>query len=97
MDFVEPNWIVSHSATSNDSYYTNGSLWGMYGDGSSPANQYGSQAAEAWGAGHVEVSTFYWTFTPKWISADGTRFTLIFTGKNTNDSWNSVAGRFRLQ
>ncbi len=46
--FAEPNWIVQHAATSNDTYYSNGSLWGMYGDASSPANQYGSQAAEAW-------------------------------------------------
>lgn len=52
---------------------------------------------EAWGAGHVEVSTFYWNFTSKWLSADGTRFTMIFTGKNTNDSWNTVAGRYILK
>uniref|UniRef100_UPI002FC8CD21 S8 family peptidase n=1 Tax=Aeromicrobium sp. TaxID=1871063 RepID=UPI002FC8CD21 len=32
------------------------SLWGMYGDASSPANQYGSQAAEAWAAGHTDCS-----------------------------------------
>jgi subtilisin family serine protease len=53
VEFAEPNWVYTHSATSNDSYYTNGSLWGMYGDASSPANQYGSQAAEAWAAGHT--------------------------------------------
>ena len=56
VDFVEPNWTYQHNATSNDTYYTNGSLWGMYGDASSPANQYGSQAAEAWGAGHTDCS-----------------------------------------
>ena len=49
---------------------------------------------EAWGSGHVEVSTFHWVFTPKWMSADGTQFTMIFTGKNSNDSFNTVAGRF---
>jgi hypothetical protein len=49
---------------------------------------------EAWGAGLIEVSTFYWNFAPKWLSADGTRFTMVFTGRNTNDSWNTVAGRF---
>ncbi len=49
--FAEPNWIYTHGAASNDPYFTNGSLWGMYGDASSPANQYGSQAAEAWAAG----------------------------------------------
>ncbi|GHA88123.1 S8 family serine peptidase [Cognatilysobacter bugurensis] len=53
IDFVEPNWVYTHQAASNDSYYTNGSLWGVYGDASSPANVYGSQAAEAWGRGHT--------------------------------------------
>ena len=53
IDFIEPNWIYQHSAASNDSYYTNGSLWGMYGDATSPTNQYGSQAGEAWAAGHT--------------------------------------------
>ena len=54
VEYVEPNWTYQHQATSNDTYATNGSLWGMYGDASSPANQYGSQAAEAWGAGHTD-------------------------------------------
>jgi outer membrane protein assembly factor BamB len=49
---------------------------------------------EMWGAGHIEPTTFYWNFTPKWLSRDGTRFTMIFTGSRTNDSWNTVAGRF---
>ena len=53
IEYAEPNWTYQHQATSNDTYFTNGSLWGMYGDASSPANQYGSQAAEAWGAGHT--------------------------------------------
>jgi subtilisin family serine protease len=53
VDFAEPNWIYSHQATSNDTYYTNGSLWGMYGDASSPANAFGSQAAEAWARGNT--------------------------------------------
>ncbi len=56
IEYAEPNWIYTHSATSNDTYYTNGSLWGMYGDASSPANQFGSQAAEAWAAGHTDCS-----------------------------------------
>lgn len=57
--FAEPNWIYSHDATSNDTYYTNGSLWGMYGDGTSPTNQYGSQAGEAWAAGNTGSNTVY--------------------------------------
>lgn len=48
IEFAEPNWIYQHHATSNDPYYTNGSLWGMYGDGTSPSNFFGSQAGEAW-------------------------------------------------
>ena len=48
IEFAEPNWIYQHQSTSNDPYYTNGSLWGMYGGGTSPSNAFGSQAAEAW-------------------------------------------------
>jgi len=53
VEYAEPNWIYTHGATANDPYYTNGSLWGMYGDETTPANQYGSQAGEAWAAGHT--------------------------------------------
>jgi hypothetical protein len=49
---------------------------------------------DAWGDGHIEVSTFYWNLTPRWMTDDGTGFTMIFTGKNSNDSWNTVRGRF---
>jgi hypothetical protein len=59
VEYAEPNWIYYHDATSNDTYYTNGSLWGMYGDASSPANQYGSQAGEAWAAGKTDCGTVY--------------------------------------
>ncbi|MFA5939798.1 MAG: S8 family peptidase [Sinimarinibacterium sp.] len=51
--FAEPNWIYTTSAISNDTYYTGGQLWGMYGDATTPANVYGSQAGEAWAAGHT--------------------------------------------
>lgn len=56
VEFVEPNWIYQHGAISNDTYYTNGSLWGMYGDATTPANQWGSQAGEAW-AGKATVGS----------------------------------------
>lgn len=59
IEYAEPNYIYTHDATSNDTYYKNGSLWGMYGDASTPANQYGSQAAEAWGKGHTGSSSVY--------------------------------------
>ncbi|MFM2094233.1 MAG: hypothetical protein RIS70_1357, partial [Planctomycetota bacterium] len=53
--FAEPNYVYRPAAISNDTYYTNGSLWGMYSDDAAGAigpsgttNQYGSQAERAW-------------------------------------------------
>jgi subtilisin family serine protease len=53
--YAEPNYIYRAAAVSNDTSYTNGSLWGMY-SGDSPSaigpagttNQYGSAAEQAW-------------------------------------------------
>src|SRR5450759_772489 len=59
IEYAEPNWIYTTDAVLNDTYYTNGSLWGMYGDATKPANQYGSQAGEAWAAGHTGSGTVY--------------------------------------
>lgn len=59
VEFAQPNFVYRHFATANDPYYTNGSLWGMYGDATSPTNQYGSQAGEVWAAGHTGSSTVY--------------------------------------
>ncbi|MDI1322721.1 MAG: S8 family peptidase [Algoriphagus sp.] len=59
VEYAEPNWIYQHYATSNDPYFTNGSLWGMYGSGSSPANQFGTGAAAAWAAGKTGSNTVY--------------------------------------
>jgi subtilisin family serine protease len=56
---AEPNWIHTHAAIATDPYYANGSLWGMYGDATSPANQYGSQAGEAWAAGSTGSASVY--------------------------------------
>ncbi len=57
VEFAEPNWIYRHQAASNDPYYTNGNLWGMYGDATTPTNQYGSQAGEAWASGNTGSSS----------------------------------------
>jgi len=46
------------------------------------------------GAPHVEPNTFFWAFSPKWLGPDGTDFVLVFTGRDSNDSWNTVRGRF---
>jgi subtilisin family serine protease len=59
IEYAEPNFIYNHNATSNDPSYTDGSLWGMYGDATSPSNQYGTQAGEAWAAGNTGSSTVY--------------------------------------
>lgn len=59
VEYAEPNYIYQHFSTSNVTYFTNGSLWGMYGDATSPANQFGSQAGEAWALGHTGSSAVY--------------------------------------
>lgn len=55
VQFAEPNFILTAAAVSNDNYYTNGSLWGMFSDDTPTAigpggttNQFGSQAEKAW-------------------------------------------------
>ncbi|MES2682267.1 MAG: S8 family peptidase [Pseudomonadota bacterium] len=59
VEFAEPNWTYTHMATSNDPYYLNNQLFGMYGDATTPANAFGSQAGEAWAAGHTCNSDIY--------------------------------------
>ena len=50
--YAEPNYIYQHFATSNDTYFTNGQLWGMNGT-------YGSQASVAWAADHTGSDAVY--------------------------------------
>jgi subtilisin family serine protease len=64
--FAEPNWKYNAAAVSNDTYYTSGQLWGMYGDDLPTAvgpagttNQYGSQAEKAWNDGFTGSSNVY--------------------------------------
>lgn len=59
VEFAEPNYIYTTGATSNDTYFKDGRLWGMYGANSSPANQYGSNAAAAWAAGYTGSAGIY--------------------------------------
>jgi subtilisin family serine protease len=44
---------VTLQAVSNDRDYLAGKTWGLYGDKTNPVNAYGSQAGEAWAAGHI--------------------------------------------
>lgn len=53
--FVEPNYIYRKTAVSNDPYYAQGNLWGMYGDDLPSAvgpngttNQFGIGAEKLW-------------------------------------------------
>lgn len=55
--YAEPNFIYTYGAVSNDPYFTNGSLWGMYGASTSPSNQYGCHAAKAWAEGNTGSSS----------------------------------------
>jgi subtilisin family serine protease len=62
IEYAELNYIYQHYATSNETYFTNGSLWGMYGSSTSPSNQYGSGAAAVWAKntnGSTGSSTVY--------------------------------------
>lgn len=56
---LQPNFIYTHQLASNDPGFTNGNLWGMYGDSSTPANDFGSRAAEAWAAGFTGRPDIY--------------------------------------
>ena len=53
VDYAEQDYLVHAAVLSNDPGWTGGRLWGMAGNASSPANQFGSQAAEAWAAGYT--------------------------------------------
>jgi hypothetical protein len=49
---------------------------------------------EKWGEGHIPLNTFYWNFSNKWLSEDGEHFSLIFSGRKENDSFNLIRGKF---
>jgi hypothetical protein len=51
----------------------------------------------AFGEGVIDLTTFYWSLANKWLSQDGRDFTLVFTGIDSNDSWNTVRGSFSIQ
>jgi subtilisin family serine protease len=53
IEYAEPNWIYRVDYSSDDPLYTGGSLWGMYGSQTTPANQFGSQAGRAWSLGNI--------------------------------------------
>jgi subtilisin family serine protease len=56
---VEPNWIYTTDAVSNDPYFTSGLLWGLSGPSTSPASPFGAQAASAWANSHTGNASVY--------------------------------------
>lgn len=56
VEYAEPNYIWR---TANDPDFTNGNLWGMYSERTTPANQYGSQVAEVWMQNRVGKPSTY--------------------------------------
>ena len=38
-----------------------------------------------------------WNFAPKWFTNGGRNFTLIFSGNESNDAWNTIDGTFATQ
>jgi hypothetical protein len=55
VEYAEPNWIYNHFAVSNDTYFTNGSLWGMYGNTTSIS----ICSSSAWANNKVGSATVY--------------------------------------
>lgn len=52
IEYAEPNWVYQHDAVSNDTYFTNNSLWGMTGG-------FGSGASSAWAKDKIGSNTVY--------------------------------------
>jgi hypothetical protein len=47
-----------------------------------------------WGKDHIPLNTFCWFLPTKWMSPDGRSFTMVFSGRKENDSWNTLRGQF---
>jgi subtilisin family serine protease len=52
VEYAEPNFIYTHDATANDTYYASGQLWGM-------KSGFGSNAEAAWAADHTGSTSVY--------------------------------------
>lgn len=91
--FAEPNWIYKHQASSNDPYFTNGSLWGMSANG----NAFGSGAATAWAAGKTGSSSVYigiidegYMYTHPDLAANAGKNPGEIAGNGTDDDSNGL-------
>ena len=66
VEFAEPDWVASQNYESNDPFYLDGSLWGMFSDDAPGAigpaatyNLFGTQAEKAWAAGFIGSPDIY--------------------------------------
>ena len=55
----EPNYLVQTTAVASDPLVSDGQQWGMLGANSTPANQFGSNAAGAWNRGYTGTNKTY--------------------------------------
>lgn len=97
IEYAEPNFIYQHFASSDDTYYTNGSLWGMYGSSTSPSNQYGCGAGTAWAAGNVGSNDVYigiidegYMYTHPELSANAGKNAGEIAGNGKDDDGNGL-------
>ena len=95
IEYAEPNWIYKHQVSSNETYFTNGSLWGMYGSSTSPANQFGSGAATAWTNNKTGSSSVYigiidegYMYTHEDLAANAGRIPGEIAGNGIDDDGN---------
>jgi len=49
---------------------------------------------DEWHVPSGKGSTFFYSFSNKWMSSDGLSFVMIWTGTGDHDAWNTVEGRF---
>ena len=68
-------------------------------DGPTPWGPWTTVAYEhGWGKGLFSgTCCLLWHFAPKWWSDNGQGFTMVFSGGEENDSWNTIEGRFTVK
>ena len=68
-------------------------------DGPTPWGPWTTVAYEhGWGKGLFDgTCCLLWHFAPKWWSDGGRDFTMVFSGGNRPNSWNTIEGRFTVE
>ena len=59
VEFAEPNYKVSLTATSDDPSVLDGSTWGLYGSSTTPSSSHGANAVTAWSNGYTGNKQVY--------------------------------------